>query len=143
MTQLNCRIWNPEKQEMTGTDLMRYPNTTEVNLLTLKASTQTLMEGTNILDVDGLELYEGDIVRVGEEWSENYFLIRKQVIQRQMATLGLVQFQTMCLYDPRTGYPEPLIEQRLDTISSDSTIKYRVLGNQFETPTLLKTYELN
>lgn len=131
--ELKFRAWDGEQMFFWGfiTDGVFYgpPSSSRKNL-----STMVQMQYTGLLDKKGIEIYEGDIVRViyinyadspEKRYIDKEFIATVKYID-QKAYFGLCD-----IHMDDAGYPEP-------DVFNCRSVEYEVIGNLYQHPGLLR-----
>jgi len=95
-----------------------------------------LMQFTGLLDKNGKEIYEGDILEINTKVnvSDNFFEEPCEV--EQSITASIVFNNAICGFD--LSIIEPDLHLKGYSLSEDLTDEYEVIGNIYQNPELLK-----
>lgn len=121
MRSIKFRAWDREKGEWT----LPSPCVSHSNFLEIGNESIEVMQFTNLFDKNGKEIYEGDVVRFGDN------------VIHDGALAHCVWLNTGFVYHILTGQ-----YKNKYTDMSDTWRSYEVVGNIYEQPELLKVDEM-
>lgn len=125
----NFRAWNKENKKMIDVDILNW-NNGEVDFIgdgitfILKAKDIKLMQSTGLIDNNGKEIFEGDIIAINLEGLETP--ITAKVFQNRK--IGILMFHAF-----EDNEDVPMVE----LLEGDS-VEFAIIGNIWENPELLE-----
>jgi uncharacterized phage protein (TIGR01671 family) len=154
MREIKFRLWQtiwPDKElqimhPVTEIDFANKVYFVETSMAGYFFKDAILMQYTNLKDKNGIEIYEGDILKVGVKHGFHGYLLEEFKNEKQLDTLngiglhfvGVVRIDLqrgLMFENYKTGYQEPMFSRKRDIFAYHSDIE--VIGNIYKTPNLL------
>ena len=124
MREHKYRAWGGEPARMVYFGLFESPWFPTAGSCETGPDDQTpIMEYTGLKDKNGKDVYEGDIVRIGEDHWSPAFAGKAKIVE----------------YDTQRAFFEPFGDGDWSPVQdADEAYEFEVIGNMFENPDLLK-----
>lgn len=133
---IKFRVWNPDKKVLTGgTSLNTLLLTTDQEFVKeFNAKGMIWMQFTGLLDKEGKEIYEGDVLGLVDDFFSG-----------EIHTLGVVVWSPeLCgftveakLFKDDEGYTMTVYSTQENSADGNKQLKRKVLGNIYTNPELL------